>query len=98
MEENWCCLAISILCNCTPEQAEVIYEFGKNRKQKPRVKLEQEDLEGMRKHREEGLTWKQVGDLFGLSESGAFKRFKRYEEDCKMQIQASTYIVAERVS
>ena len=87
MEENWCCLAISILTDCTPEQAVVIFEFGNNRKNKPTIRLSKEDFEGIREHKNNGLTWKYIGELFGLSESGVLKRFKKYEADCEKQRQ-----------
>lgn len=74
MEENWCSLAICIIVTCTPEQAFAMYADGKRHQ----VKLDSIDLKAIERYKELGLTWKQIGDLFGLQESTVFKRFKRY--------------------
>lgn len=75
MEENWCCLAISIIMSCTPEQAFQMFQNGK----KPQVRLDERDYKAIAFYKQKnGMTWKDIGKLFGIQESTIFKRFKRY--------------------
>lgn len=76
MEENWYSLAISIIRKVTPEQAFGLFNNGK----KPPIRLENQELKAMGLYKKLGLTWKQIGEMYGLEESGAFNRYKRYKE------------------
>lgn len=76
MEENWYSLAISIVRKVTPEQAFGLLNNGK----KPPIKLVNQELKAMGLYKRLGLTWKQIGEMYGLEESGAYKRYKRYKK------------------
>ncbi len=65
---------ICIITGCTPEQAFEMFTSGK----KPQLHLDTKDLEAMGQYKENGLTWEQIGELFGLSKHAAFRRYKRF--------------------
>ena len=65
---------ICIVIGCTPEQAFEMYTSGK----KPQLNLNNEDLEAMGQYKENGFTWEQIGELFGLSRQAALRRYKYY--------------------
>lgn len=76
MEENYCALAVCILRVCTPEQAFRLIETGKKGKAS---KHETKSMgEEMYRLHEKGKTWRQIGKLYNISESNAFRLAKAY--------------------
>ncbi|NHL36667.1 hypothetical protein FDE95_08570 [Clostridium botulinum] len=67
MNENWCTLAIAIFYKrpCTMEQAIELYNNGKLARKK-RLK---EDIEDMIKLRQQGLKFKEIAEIFCLTQS-----------------------------
>ena len=45
-----------------------------------RQKCTDEDVRSMIRMREEGYTWKQIGDQFNMTDSGVLNKVKRYSE------------------
>lgn len=74
-QENYCALALSIIDGCFPETA-----FAKLESAHPgaiKTVILPEDISLMQKYRKRGLTYKQIGDIFGLSMDVVYSRIKR---------------------
>ena len=75
MDVNYCALAISILCGCSPEQAFDLYYDGVKRPvSKAEKKEETEDMIAMKAH---GMTAVQIADVFGMQWRTVCKRIER---------------------
>jgi len=72
MQDNWYALVIAILFNQPPETAFQILEDGTRNLHYS--KLTELDTLDMIKFREEGFTYKEIGEMYGISESAAHKR------------------------
>ena len=72
MEDNWYALVVAILFNQPPETAFQILEDGTRNLHYS--KLTELDTLDMIKFREEGITYKKIGEMYGISESAAYKR------------------------
>lgn len=81
MEENWCALAIAILLKQPPETSFQILEEGK--KNQGRSALDCKDTLDMISFREQGLTYREIGEMYGLKEYVVYKRIKYYNEHIK---------------
>jgi len=79
---NYAALAVSILSDCFPEIAfEKLYNphcisVGK----KSRNMLTDTDIENMMRYKCQGLTYKQVGSIYGISDHCVNKRIQRYKK------------------
>lgn len=77
-QENYCALALSIVSDCFPETA-----FAKLESPRPCLVnkiILPEDINLMKRYQKRGLTYKQIGDLFGLSMDVVYSRIKRNGE------------------
>lgn len=81
MDENYCALAISIICVCSPEQAFEMLDCGKIKKHL----MSKEDARAMVWYRSKGLTYRQIGELFYIDKDSMYKRIKR----AKTRLQVS---------
>ena len=76
VDHNWAAFALAIIKPISPELAFRVIEEG------PAVirSLEGRDAinEEMLQLKRSGLTWEQVGAVFGVSDSAAYRRVKRY--------------------
>ena len=75
MKDNWMILTVAILRGVPMEQAANLYYLGR----KEVRAASKNEFEEMSRMKEEGYTWGEVGDAFGLSSSGAFSRVKRHK-------------------
>jgi len=74
-QENYCALALSIVKGYFPETA-----FAKLESPHPHTVdniILPEDINLMKRYRKRGLTYKQIGNLFGLSMDVVYSRIKR---------------------
>lgn len=80
MNENWYVLAVAVLCKevYTIEQAFECYETGKINK---RARMSKQDLEDAIKLKKE-MTYKELGKIYGRSDSGICHLMTKYKE-CK---------------
>ncbi len=77
MEDNWYALVVAILFNQPPETAFQILEDGTRNLHYS--KLTELDTIDMIKFREEGTTYREIGEMYGISESAACKRMSYYK-------------------
>jgi hypothetical protein len=77
VNENFCALVISILKNCTPEQAFKCLDTGSTYVTKGEALL---DAPEMIEQKKQGFTYNQIGEMFGVSGHVVFRRIKRYKE------------------
>lgn len=77
MNENWYALCIAIMLKMPPETAFQVLDIGqRNRKSV----LNFDDTRDMLKLKSDGLTYKQIGVMYGISESAACKRMSYYKK------------------
>ena len=69
-------LMICVFSNMTPEQA---FRKLENKSYKNTM-LSDEDALDMMKMKENGMTYKAIGECYGISESAAFRRMERFKE------------------
>lgn len=74
-------LTVSILARTTPEQAfeRLDKDFNTDVRYINKI-ITDEDLEDATKMVELGMTWKEVGEAFGMQTSTMFDRVKRYKQ------------------
>jgi DNA-directed RNA polymerase specialized sigma24 family protein len=89
MQDNWYALVIAILFKQPPETAFQILEEGERNMNYS--KLTELDTLDMIKFREEGITYREIGEMYGISESAAYKRIMYYKKHKKNR---STAMVA----
>ena len=83
-QEAWCALALAILSPrfMIPDQACMVLAKGKynRRKSRPiqRKDITDEDVSQMVKLKEK-LTYKQVGELYGMTADAVYTRIRRYK-------------------
>jgi DNA invertase Pin-like site-specific DNA recombinase len=77
MEENFCALAISILKDCTPEQAFDLYYDGFTKLDRSAIKEETMDMVALKA---QGMTYAQIAEIFGMKWATVGKRLKRAEK------------------
>lgn len=85
MNENWYALIIASQFPVTVEQAFQILDAGKRitgRKEKY-VKLTNEDLLEMERLRVQGLTYRAIGEMYGMSMNATFRRLKTFRKKVK---------------
>lgn len=75
MDENWGSFCLAILTNCTVEQAfarwEGINDYNNS--------ITQDDVKDMMQMRK-SMTYRQIGEIYGISDSAVYKRLKRFKE------------------
>lgn len=71
MSENWCVFCIAIFKNLSVEQAFNLWEEHPNRKW-----ITKDDVLDMSKLKSE-MTYKAIGEIYGLTESAAYRRINR---------------------
>lgn len=82
MRDNWWALMLCILKNITPDCAMNIFQvFSSGSKQKKVLKyVSRENITAMCSMKEKGYTYKQIGELYGISADAAQKRMRRGKE------------------
>lgn len=78
MNENWYAFYISIVKEVPPEIAFAMMEGKKDTQW--RKLLTDEDKEDMIKLREQGLTYKEIGYMYGLSKTAIGHHIERYKK------------------
>lgn len=73
MNENWCVFCIAVLKNLSPEQAFRCYEDNKDN----RGTYTAADVEDMKKLKQEGMTYKAIGEIYGISRHAIYNRLKK---------------------
>ena len=76
MKDNWMILTVAILRGVPMEQAANLYYLGR----KELRAASKNQFDGMRRMKEGGYTWKEVGEAYGLSAEAAYRRVKRHKE------------------
>jgi hypothetical protein len=74
VEFNFYALAVSIITGCSPEQAFYLLETGHKMKDPNYFADELADMASLRG---KGVTWREIGEIFGISRNAAFKRMHR---------------------
>lgn len=74
--ENHYALIVAILKGCTPEQAFERLNTGHNKT----IKAKETEILEMIKLKSEGLTYKEIGEMYGLSDHATYRKIKRYNE------------------
>lgn len=82
-QENYYALTLSIIHGYFPETAFAKLE-SPNPEQIKQIILP-EDLSLMKRYRKHGLTYKQIGDIFGLSMDVVYARIKRGRGNSKIK-------------
>lgn len=87
MEENWYALMIAILLKQPPERSFQILFEGKKRVTGPSA-FTDEDTIDMIKLKEQGCTYREIGEMYGISEGATCKRmqyYKKHKKDRSME-------------
>jgi len=77
LNENWYALCIAIILKTPPETSFQLLGVGKKRSMSV---LNFDDTIDMINFKSEGLTYKQIGEMYGISESAACKRMSYYKK------------------
>lgn len=72
MSENYYALAISIIKGLPPEQSFELLSTGRIKQ-----KCNLEDTEDLIKLKDQGMTYAELGEVFGISASAAYRRINR---------------------
>lgn len=79
MEENYCALVISILKNCSPEQAFRYLETGKKGKASPEDS--QKLVVEIKKMRKQKMSFRAIAKVVNLSPGNVYRLLKKYEDN-----------------
>lgn len=79
MEENWCAFFIATQFEVTPEQAFELYRDGKLGRYNRNIS--QVDVLEMVSLKTNGMTYKEIGYMYGISSNAAYRRIKCYEKN-----------------
>lgn len=74
MKENYYALTVCILRNCTPEQAFHLLNTGKKKRYREDIK---DSIPEMIRLKEQGMTYKAIGEMFGVSKDAIYTRIRR---------------------
>jgi DNA invertase Pin-like site-specific DNA recombinase len=74
LNESWCALFIAIYYNITPEQA--FETFWKGKVNRINRSLTKDDELEMTRLKQQGMTYKEIGDIYGISDHAVYKRIK----------------------
>lgn len=83
MEENWCALFIATQYIVTPEQAFQIYWDGK--KKKYANDIDKNEVFDMIKLKKDGLKYKEIGEMYGISSNAVYRRIEYYTKKRKLK-------------
>lgn len=83
VNENWYALIIASQFPVTVEQAFKILDRGKNftKRKDNYTKFTKEELQQMEKLKSKGYTYRQIGELYGISLHAAYDRIKRIKKE-----------------
>lgn len=82
MEDNWCAFCVAILCNLTIEQAfDRIENFRGKKSRNYNNLITEEDSHDMVKMRQSNMTYREIGQMYGLSDVAVYRRIKRFMEE-----------------
>lgn len=73
--EGWAALAISVILGVDADVAFDMLTKPSKRGTKNKNKYTEQDIADMGKYREQGLTWTEIGDIFNISASGAYRMY-----------------------
>lgn len=73
--EGWAALAISIILGVDTDMAFEMLTKPSKRGVKNKNKYTEQDIADMRKYREQGLTWTEIGEIFNISTSCACRMY-----------------------
>lgn len=74
LDESWCALFIAIYYGLTPDQAFKTFWTGKI--SKVNKSLTKEDELEMIRLKQQGITYKEIGAIYGISDNAVYKRIK----------------------
>nr|DAY68079.1 MAG TPA: GcrA cell cycle regulator [Caudoviricetes sp.] len=78
--DGWCALCISILRNVSPDQAFRLFETGVIYEKR---KWSWEDIDDIQSYRDQGLSWKDIAEIFNMNKSGLIKNFDYWKKNKK---------------
>lgn len=78
MNENWYVFLICILKPVTIEQGFDLLDGKISKVQN--TSISRSDVEDMIRMKQQGMTHRAIGELYGLSEEATYRRIKRYKE------------------
>lgn len=76
LKDNYIALAMSILTGWTADQCFTYLDTMRRPIQNRNIA--EKDIEHMVQLKQQGMTYRQIGEMFGLSSGAVFKRVKRY--------------------
>lgn len=86
MDENYAALFVSIYKGVPPESAFYMMRTGKQLYEHSyHFIFTEQDSEDMAKLRESKITYKEIGEMYGLKEGAVFVRIKRFKESIKKE-------------
>ena len=71
--EGWAALAISVILGVDADVAFDMLTKPSKRGVKNKNKYTEQDMADMSKYREQGMSWREIGEIFNISASGAFR-------------------------
>lgn len=77
VQENYMALAVAILADCPPETAWKWLDKGKCQNGTHHPDVSKDDDRSMVKLKAEGLTYKEIGQMFGLTKDAVYNRIRR---------------------
>lgn len=81
MKENWYALCVAIMCNLTIEQAfDKLENYRGKKSRNYNCLITEEDTADMTIMRET-MTYRQIGQIYGLSEAAVYRRIRRFKEE-----------------
>ncbi len=83
LKPNYYALMIAVFGECTPEKAFYAFEKAKQIKKKinnSNPTITKEDEVDMYLMKNQGFTYKQIGKIYGISETSVYRRVKRTKE------------------
>lgn len=83
-QENYCALALSIIDGCLPETAWA--RLNNPHPETVKAVILPEDINLMKRYRKHGLTYKQIGDIYGLSMDIVYSRIRRNGARTRKQV------------
>jgi DNA invertase Pin-like site-specific DNA recombinase len=82
MNDNWCALCVAILCNLTIEQAfDRLENYRTKRSRTYNCLITEEDTQDMVIMRKSNMTYREIGQIYGLNDATVYRRIKRHLEE-----------------
>ncbi|MFA6941442.1 MAG: hypothetical protein WCQ54_10790 [Clostridiaceae bacterium] len=78
MDDNWCALFIATQLDVSPEIAFDLL----TRREKPRTNklITDDDTKDMIALKSQGITYREIGAMYGLTDHAAYRRMKRFKD------------------